>query len=396
MIAILFLTLAIVTHQSCQAVLNFNLYYTEQQNGELDHHCLYYMSNAFRDLHQINSYCLRSDLGNDFINNVAEMHQRWTFGELKNRSITALQLLLWTAPINLVERYQEYLQDALTTHDALYYNCTFPWFGERCEFTFDQSRPIPQNELIDRLTSKQSSYNRQSLPQAFPCYTHVKCNRSGVENTSIGLCLDWREICDGKFDCYDGEQDEEHCWQLELNECDNEKEFRCRNGLCIDRTFFHDNRLQVDCLDGSDESIFERGINKTNRLTVYYKLPCYGDSHVWCEERSCHWGSRVGFILTCGTSDCFNPFLLDCRNGRHNLYLHSFFVTSAISDQCRTAMHCYSGVLFFDPSHAKLCENSDNRINFRRVKALCPPLISIDHVFKDIQLVYYLAEEEAS
>ena len=40
------------------------------------------------------------------------------------------------------------------------------------------------------------------------------------------MCLDWRQICDGLFDCDNGE-DEEWCKQLETSER-NQGEFRCR------------------------------------------------------------------------------------------------------------------------------------------------------------------------
>ncbi|CAF4785517.1 unnamed protein product, partial [Rotaria socialis] len=65
-------------------------------------------------------------------------------------------------------------------------------------------------------------------------------------------CLDWSEICDGKIDCIDGGRDEENCWQLEINECGND-EYRCVNGQCIPKRFFHDDPSIPDCLDRTDE-----------------------------------------------------------------------------------------------------------------------------------------------
>jgi hypothetical protein len=47
------------------------------------------------------------------------------------------------------------------------------------------------------------------------------------------ICLDWREICDGKIDCKNG-YDERYCQALEMNECNPLTERRCYDGQCID------------------------------------------------------------------------------------------------------------------------------------------------------------------
>ncbi|CAF5025957.1 unnamed protein product, partial [Rotaria sp. Silwood1] len=78
------------------------------------------------------------------------------------------------------------------------------------------------------------------------CFIHLNRTRGPAP-----ICLDWREICDGKLDCLDGE-DEENCFELEVNECD-ENEYRCQNGQYIPKTFFHDNYYNPDCLDRTDE-----------------------------------------------------------------------------------------------------------------------------------------------
>jgi len=44
------------------------------------------------------------------------------------------------------------------------------------------------------------------------------------------ICLDWTDICDGKIDCMNGGVDEKHCWQLEMNDCQN-NEYKCYNGI---------------------------------------------------------------------------------------------------------------------------------------------------------------------
>ncbi len=83
-------------------------------------------------------------------------------------------------------------------------------------------------------------------PTNFTYYTHLKCNRGPFPS-----CLDWSEICDGKVDCLDGNFDEEHCWQLEINQC-KENEYRCLNGQCIPQSFFRDNPYIPDCVGVHD------------------------------------------------------------------------------------------------------------------------------------------------
>lgn len=53
----------------------------------------------------------------------------------------------------------------------------------------------------------------------------MQCDHAGDGSQVPGACLDWREICDGKVDCPDGGKDKEQCWQLEINECSNGKDF---------------------------------------------------------------------------------------------------------------------------------------------------------------------------
>jgi hypothetical protein len=85
------------------------------------------------------------------------------------------------------------------------------------------------------------------------CYRNLQCDRTGNLGQTPNACLDWREICDGKVDCVNDGYDEEHCWQLEINECDNQTEFRCHIRLCIPPIFLNDDRNNPDCLDQSDE-----------------------------------------------------------------------------------------------------------------------------------------------
>ncbi|CAF5127246.1 unnamed protein product, partial [Rotaria sp. Silwood1] len=117
-----------------------------------------------------------------------------------------------------------------------------------CQYSIDDYDPLQSslNEIIYQF------YSHQYEPTTFTCYVHLQCDRGPTPS-----CLDWSEICDGKIDCMNGGRDEEYCWQLEINDCEN-NEYRCNNGQCIPYEFFRDDSLVPDCLDGSDEvSIFD-------------------------------------------------------------------------------------------------------------------------------------------
>ncbi|CAF4140934.1 unnamed protein product, partial [Adineta steineri] len=174
--------------------------------------------------------------------------QKFNFFQLAALNITSLQLYHWSAPIDIVESYQFYLNQLSTSNNIslstkVFYNCTLPRFGLQCQylFPFRTKEKLPSvHELIHRfyLVLK---YPREDLL----CYRHLNC-RFG----SILLCLDWNQICDGFIQCTDG-VDEQHCWQMETNQC-KENEYRCRNGQCISSVFLDDNAVGAECFDQSD------------------------------------------------------------------------------------------------------------------------------------------------
>ncbi|CAF3543872.1 unnamed protein product [Rotaria sp. Silwood1] len=150
-------------------------------------------------------------------------------------------------------------------------------------------------------------YNRTN----FTCYTHLQCNRG-----PFPTCLDWSKICDGQVDCLDDKFDEEYCWQLEINEC-NDNEYRCTNGQCIPQSFFRDDSNIFDCLDGSDEILMNIEQNyKCNRDIPSFKY----------EEKICQY--------TFMTSSCVHQ--------RKILLLKAIYSTKddSISEQCWSAFKC--------------------------------------------------------
>lgn len=158
--------------------------------------------------HVIYSYCTnKSPPG---LNITDDHSKRYTFVELAQAKITIEQLHLWSAPIDVAERYQFYLdQQSLANrfvddaHMDYFYNCSLPRFGATCEYEltdyqvwYTSTREIINNRHLLR---KDTSSN-------MTCYAHLPCDRG-----SSRVCLDWSEICDGTLDCFDGQVDEEHC-----------------------------------------------------------------------------------------------------------------------------------------------------------------------------------------
>ncbi|CAF4668217.1 unnamed protein product, partial [Rotaria sp. Silwood2] len=165
-----------------------------------------------------------------------------------------------------------------------FFNCTLPSFGPMCQysFAFYQSDYSSLNEMIYNFY-----LNNKYEPITLTCYTHLQCNRGPAPS-----CLDWSEICDGKVDCLNGGHDEEHCWQLEINDC-AENEYRCINGQYIPDEFFRDNPVAFDCLDGADEA---RKLDD-KREKCFLSEPTF-----MCEDVTCMFNTQ--FYVSPLTSSC--------------------------------------------------------------------------------------------
>ncbi|CAF4660007.1 unnamed protein product, partial [Rotaria sp. Silwood2] len=232
-----------------------NLHLTDWINANeshivLQHDCLHLAAwiDEENDPYQIISYCM-SECPSKWYIQKNNQDQNFAFAELYKLNITSEQLYLWSAPMGVIERYQFYLNLLLTSNSLsslmaahIFYNCTSPRFGPLCQYSLDayKSHHLTLNEIIHEF------YLQEYEPITLTCYTHLQCDRG-----SISACLDWSEICDGIIDCRNG-VDEEPCWQMEINECEDNED-RCRNGQCIPTPFFHDDPNVFECLDQSDE-----------------------------------------------------------------------------------------------------------------------------------------------
>ncbi|CAF3576821.1 unnamed protein product [Adineta steineri] len=213
--------------------------------------------------------------------------EEFTFSSLREMGVSAQQLYDWYAPMDTIE---EYISGKNTSS---FYNCSQTkgnyWFGPWCQYTFGSEK-----DLADILNDK----------FLFPV-AHNTCYPMNDGICESILCLDWREICDGKMDCKNG-IDEHRCHELEINECNQETEYRCLNGQCIDKIFVLDN--EFDCMDESDERLDRN------------KRDCFPLSFSNCEDRIC-----PSLWFSCGDGYCYDGPNVDsgeaCYSKRDRLYL---------------------------------------------------------------------------
>jgi hypothetical protein len=314
---------------------HYTLYYSDIRQGSYPtFDCLYaYLidddretgKRYIRNYHLI-PYCRRPDYDNEEQDVITEnIEKTISFKELKMQNITSEQLLQWFAPIDVAEKYEINLNDS-----DVFHNCSSPWFGSQCQYKFDYDLSLSFNDIVQVTFNNQSQMNLNITSGT--CYRFLTdCIRD-----LWPLCLDWREICDGKIDCMNGE-DEEWCDQLEMNQC-NDNEYRCHyGGQCIPLIFVKDSKVSVDCLDGSDE---------TDYLTRHLSLRnsfCFDVVTFRCQERI----SQYPWSFQCGDGQYVSNIIIPtvrnyCLNRRNN-ELSRFILTSMdhISNiSCQKAFYC--------------------------------------------------------
>ncbi|CAF0845262.1 unnamed protein product [Adineta steineri] len=282
--------------------------------------CLHYFSSK-SSFFGIVKYCIRPN--ND--KNLTVIHffnvsgQYVTFNELYHLNVTSYDILLWSSSIDVAEQYQYYLDQPFQSNlsNETFFNCTRPWFGSRCQYSLKRNEDeFLQNSL--EMASTDNIFQRT-------CYILLECDRGGPS-----ICLDWREICNGRIDCLNNGIDEIGCFNLEINEC-NDNEYRCHNGLCIPKIFLEIESVEAQCFDRSDEII------KINRLLRFYYRPHLFES----QEYVCRPDEGQ---FTCGDGQCVEDFG-QCKNNRHLVLTQSFSIQGNLSYSCWIAMVCLSKIM---------------------------------------------------
>ena len=97
------------------------------------------------------SYCFRpvNSSENLFRNNFFISDQHLTFEKLRLSNYTH-DLLLWSSQIDLIEKYEYYLNEMdLSLSNELYFDCTKPWFCLRCEYSFELSEEMSIINIVE-------------------------------------------------------------------------------------------------------------------------------------------------------------------------------------------------------------------------------------------------------
>ncbi|CAF0942837.1 unnamed protein product [Adineta steineri] len=283
--------------------------------------CLHYFS-PDSQFSEIVKHCIRPNNDKNLttvINFFNISDQYFTFHELYHLNVTSDEILRWSSSIDVAEQYQYYLDRPFQSNlsNETFFNCTPPWFGSRCQYSLE----ISKDALV------QNSFEMASTDNMFrqTCYILLECDRGGAS-----ICLDWREICNGRIDCLNNGIDEIGCFSLEINEC-SDNEYRCHNGLCIPKIFLEMKFVEAQCFDGSD------GIAKINHLLEFYYRP-----HLFeYQEYVCR---PYEGQFTCGDGQCVEDFG-ECKNNRHLAFIESISIQGNLSYSCWIVMICLSKIM---------------------------------------------------
>ncbi|CAF4650916.1 unnamed protein product [Rotaria socialis] len=275
---------------------------------------------------------------------IANPIQGESFASMYEQNRTTEELLFQHASLDTIEDYEIYSLNRRLNRsnpisgEQLYQRCGPSTFGDTCQYRFLLNGRFLQI-VHDTFYWKRFHHPRNILMiTTGTCYRELQCEGSVV-------CLDWREVCDGYVQCPNGE-DEEHCHQLEINECDALTEYRCKNGHCIPQEMLLD-RIP-DCLDKSDEI---HGINEF----------CHGYMDWYCDNSICDsylnhhiYGTPMAF--TCGDGQCREMSNVDiirpaagasaliCGSGRDILYTQQLFLSN---NDCFEHIKCTLKFSFF-------------------------------------------------
>lgn len=271
-------------------------------------------------------YCLRpiNDSHATITDILNTRDQNYTFNQLRDMHITPYDILSWSASIDLAEQYQNYIdnENASFLSNKMFFNCTTPWFGSQCQYSFES------NEMLSLLDAD------HILPIVdHTCYILLECDRGGKF-----ICLDWREICDGRMDCLNNGVDEAQCFDLQINEC-KDNEFRCHNGLCIPKYYLNSEDHSAECVDQSDIQHALDCPNQGLKFDLFHS-----------KENTCLPGFNK---FSCNSGECIEDFA-ECQNGRNLLLSKSMNVQGSLQYNYWLAMGFVTK--FTDSTNERFCE----------------------------------------
>ena len=150
------LILLTIKHLVCWTIATRSTGFSMHNSDEIidrnpwEHHCmLYYVadnivrySEPYHLIHQIISFCLRwqnsTEMFNVKSNGYGPYLRKISFSDLQAMNTTATELLTQSDPMDLVERYQIFLDNRFHT-DEFFLQCERPWFGPDCHYAFKEA-----------------------------------------------------------------------------------------------------------------------------------------------------------------------------------------------------------------------------------------------------------------
>jgi hypothetical protein len=158
-----------------------------------------------------------------------------SFDDVYKKYSTAKKIIdNFDSSIEKAEEYALYLDGQ--ANSSYLCECNKKFFGKHCEYELINGDRVATFTESQKWQNQQKENNRLEVQASKKtlCYTTLTCD-SGL------LCLDWRDICDGRQQCMHG-SDEEACDLLEFNECEKD-EYRCSNGMCIPDVYLLDGKI---------------------------------------------------------------------------------------------------------------------------------------------------------
>ena len=315
----------------------YNLYHTETNPNlnPFDYDCLYqYLDYPIPEKYGLFPWCIRQETFDKDLKRCDG--NEITFKQLKINNISVADLLHWNAVVEIMDLYEKYLLlPNLVNENEIYCNCSHLLkFGKFCEYDIDRDDNDERMFTSFFWFSDHINNDGDVFDTPSTCFIGIQCQTNLV-------CLDWRQICNGIVDCDSGEDEPaELCLQMESNECDVDKEFRCQIGVCIPFN------LQFSsigyCFDRSDWSKtidLHRNINLFQICSQYPSTECDEINHGW-KKFSCHNGQYMSFgDLTLKTSQSGRT----CGNNYHLMYLKELFSNKNEEDRCWKSMICLTG-----------------------------------------------------
>lgn len=220
----------------------FNLYNTEESflTNVFDHDCLYFEQSSTFGIHRsLTWFCIRPEIQKRSTSATEDKlcyGKRITFQELKLINISIIELFKWNAAIETIDQYEKYLLfPELSNENEFYCNCSLlSRFGKSCEYQFHYTLHASERLFSELFTQDIILAREEIIRLRHEISNQLRTSFIGISFQTKSLSLDRRQICNGIVDCDHGEDEPiDFCFQMELNECHPENEFRCKNGSRI-------------------------------------------------------------------------------------------------------------------------------------------------------------------